>query len=81
MQELKEWALEGNALVKEVNFPTFKETMTFVNDVAQIAEQTNHHPTMLIFGTTVRVSLTTREAGGLTDIDFDLAKSIDTIQS
>ncbi len=79
MVNLKDWALEGNAIMKEVSLNNFIEAMEFVNDVAQIAQKYNHHPTMLIEYTTVRLTMTTHDAHGLTDKDFDVAEEIDKI--
>ncbi len=81
MQELKEWSLEGSALMKEYSFPDFKETMIFVNNVAELAENMQHHPSFLVNYDQVRITITTHSEGGLTDLDFALAKAIDELAS
>ncbi len=80
MQELVNWGLEGNALVKEFQFHTFPEAMIFVNNVAELATQHDHHPTISIDYTLVRLRLITHDEQGLTDKDFLLAKAIDGVQ-
>lgn len=80
MQELEGWALEGgSAIVKERQFPSFRDAMSFVSKVAELAEQHEHHPLMLIDYTAVRLTLTTHTEHGLSEKDFELAKAIDAV--
>ena len=50
MPELKDWMLidEANLLAKSFRFKDFKETMEFVNKVADIAEEEGHHPDLTV---------------------------------
>jgi 4a-hydroxytetrahydrobiopterin dehydratase len=50
--------------------------MAFVNAVAELAEQQNHHPDITINYRTVSLSVTTHDAGKLTDKDYTLAEAI-----
>ena len=79
MQNLKNWSLEGNAIVKEYQFYNFRGAMEFVNKVADIAEKLNHHPSIVIEDYIVRLVLTTHSENGLTEKDFDTAEEIDKI--
>ena len=79
MSELKGWALEGSAIMKEFSFVDFKASIEFLNKIAEIAEKHNHHPEMIINYGNVRLILTTHEKKGLTEKDFELAKEIDTL--
>lgn len=80
MKEVDGWGLEGmNAITKEFVFKDFKESMVFVNKVAEIAETHNHHPSVMIDYNAVRLTLTTHDAHSLTDKDFNVAKEIDKI--
>ena len=79
MQNLKNWALDGNSILKEIEFKDFKEAMQFVNKVSEIAENKGHHPDIFIFYNKVRLILTTHSSGGLTEKDFELAEEIDKI--
>ena len=54
--------------------------MAFVNRVAAFAEEADHHPDILIQYSRVRLTLTTHDAGGLTEGDFALARRIDDWQ-
>ena len=58
----------------------FATAIDFVIVVAELAEQANHHPDILIHDyKQVRLTLTTHAAGGLTELDFELAHAIDTL--
>ncbi len=75
------WQREGEALVRELKFDDFAAAMAYVNRVADLAEEANHHPDILVHGWNhVRLTLTTHSAGGLTDNDFQMAKKIDQLQ-
>jgi 4a-hydroxytetrahydrobiopterin dehydratase len=74
-----EWRREGDEIVRDVKFEDFAEAMAFVNRVADAAEAANHHPDILVHGwNKVRLSVTNHSAGGLTDADFALARTIDS---
>jgi len=77
LQGLPEWKLEGEEIVRKLEFKDFVESMKFVNKVAEIAEATQHHPDITINWNKVTLSLTTHDSGGLTKNDFDLAAKID----
>jgi 4a-hydroxytetrahydrobiopterin dehydratase len=71
---------EGDQIVRDLKFADFAEAMRFVNAVADEAEAANHHPDILMHGWhRVRLSLTNRAQGGLTDADFALAGRIDAL--
>ncbi len=75
--KLKEWHIEGGQLVKVFKFRHFRDSLAFVNKVGELAEEAGHHPDIDIRYSTVRLTLTTHDAGGLTDKDFDLAAKAD----
>jgi 4a-hydroxytetrahydrobiopterin dehydratase len=76
--EDSEWRREGDEIVREWEFQNFAEAMSFANQVAEVAEEANHHPDILVHGwNKVRLSLTNHSAGGLTEADFEMAKRID----
>jgi 4a-hydroxytetrahydrobiopterin dehydratase len=73
-----EWKREGEHIVRDWKFNDFKEAIAFVNRVAEKAEEANHHPDIIVHGwNKVRLSVTNHSAGGLTDADFELAKTVD----
>ncbi|HEY8081881.1 MAG TPA: 4a-hydroxytetrahydrobiopterin dehydratase [Acidimicrobiales bacterium] len=70
------WERSGDHLELERRFETFGDAIAFVNDVAALAEEADHHPDIEIRYTLVRLSLSTHDAGGLTQLDVDLAAAI-----
>ena len=73
------WEREGNEIVKSVTLKDFSEAMSFVNQVAELAEARNHHPDISISWNKVGLRLSTHSAGGLTAQDFDLARAVDAL--
>ncbi|HXB65065.1 MAG TPA: 4a-hydroxytetrahydrobiopterin dehydratase [Solirubrobacteraceae bacterium] len=75
-----EWAREGDAIVRERKLADFAQAIAFVDEVAALAEEANHHPDILVHGwNRVRLTLSTHSAGGLTEADFALARQIDAL--
>jgi len=75
-----EWKREGEHIVRDWQFKDFAEAISFVNQVADVAEEMNHHPDILIHGwNKVRLSVTNHSAGGLTQADFELARKVDAL--
>jgi 4a-hydroxytetrahydrobiopterin dehydratase len=75
-----DWQMQDDALVRDYDFPDFKAAMWFANRVADLAEERNHHPDILIHGwNKVRLTLSTHDAGGLTEADHALAAAIDDL--
>ena len=74
------WREEDSALVRDYEFEDFAGAMAFVNQVADAAEEANHHPDILVHGwNKVRLTLTTHSEGGLTDNDHAMAQRIDAL--
>jgi 4a-hydroxytetrahydrobiopterin dehydratase len=74
------WEREGDEIVRERRFENFAEAIVFVNQVAEVAEDANHHPDIFLHGwNNVRLSLTNHAAGGLTDADFAVAARFDKL--
>jgi 4a-hydroxytetrahydrobiopterin dehydratase len=73
------WSRQGDELVKVVKRKDFVEAIKFVNELADLAEAANHHPDIAISWNTVTLRLSTHDAGGLTQLDLDLAAQIDSL--
>ncbi|HWE56454.1 MAG TPA: 4a-hydroxytetrahydrobiopterin dehydratase [Acidimicrobiales bacterium] len=73
------WTREGDEIVRQVKRPDFKAAMAFVNQVADLAESLDHHPDIAISWNTVDLRVSTHDSGGLTDLDFELAKGVDVL--
>lgn len=74
--DVPEWSLQESKLQTHCQFADFEEAMDFINQVAELASEADHHPDMLISYNKVRLELTTHKLGGLTRKDFVLAARI-----
>lgn len=82
LDQVPNWQLVEDKVMKinrEFRFRNFKESMTFVNRVAILAEEEGHHPDIYIFYNKVRLELFTHAAGGLSENDFIMAAKINQI--
>ena len=75
--QLAGWTLNPDSIEKEFKFKDFKQAFDFMLKVAFEAEALNHHPDWSNVYNKVHVKLTTHDAGGLSPLDFKLAKAID----
>ena len=75
-----EWDWEGAELIKTVELGDFAAALAYVNRVGALAEHRNHHPDISISYKTVTLHLSTHSAGGITELDLELAKAIDALQ-
>ena len=73
------WARADDAIQRRFEFVDFAESIEFVNRIAAVAEERNHHPDLAVSWNVVTVSLATHSEGGVTDSDFELAASIDAL--
>lgn len=75
-----EWKIENNALFRQFEFKDFAEAFGFMNKVAVVAEEMNHHPDWRNVYNRVEMRLTTHDAGDkVTDRDIALAEKIQKI--
>jgi 4a-hydroxytetrahydrobiopterin dehydratase len=76
---IPDWRRGDGVISRELEFSDFRESMVFVNGVAELAEEHDHHPDIFISYNHVRLDLSTHTAGGLTERDFALAEAIDRL--
>lgn len=80
LQALPSWKLNAQSkLEREFKFRTFREAFSFMIRVAFEAEEINHHPDWSNSYNRVKIELTTHDAGGLSEKDFELARRIENI--
>jgi 4a-hydroxytetrahydrobiopterin dehydratase len=79
LQKLTHWTLQGDQIERLLTFENFVDAMIFVNKVAEIAEEEEHHPDIRIVYNRVTLALTTHDAGGLTQKDLQMARRIDSL--
>ena len=77
LRERNGWRWDGHAIGKEFRFPTFRNAIVFVNRVAGLADELDHHPDIDIRYDRVHLRLSSHDAGGVTERDLALAQAID----
>ncbi len=79
LDALSGWSRRGDALVKTFKLPGFPAAVAFVTHIGFLAEAAAHHPDIDIRYNKVTLTLSTHDAGGLTEKDFDLAAAADEV--
>jgi 4a-hydroxytetrahydrobiopterin dehydratase len=79
MSEISQWSLTDNSLQREFRFKDFRKAMEFVNAVAGVANEQDHHPDIYISYNNVRLILTTHKINGLSLNDLIVAAKIDLL--
>lgn len=74
-----DWRLREGRLVASYRFADYTAALRFVNRVALVAEQQNHHPDLTLTWGRVDISLWTHDVGGLSQLDFILAAQLSTL--
>jgi 4a-hydroxytetrahydrobiopterin dehydratase len=73
------WQIAAGKLHAQFEFADFVEAFSFMSACALVAERMNHHPEWFNVYNRVRVDLTTHDAGGLTTLDFELARAMNLL--
>jgi len=81
LSSLPGWVRSGDTITKTFDCPSFAAAIAFVTRVGFLAEAANHHPDLDVRWRRVHVALTTHDAGGLTELDTQLAGAIETAAS
>ncbi len=79
LKRLPEWEQEKKHIERTFEFDDFSQALDFVNSVAEIAEEEDHHPDIDIRYNKVRIQLSTHAEGGITDRDFEVAEKVNTL--
>lgn len=77
LKKFPDWEQEGKSISRTIEFEEFMEGIDFVNLLAEVADEAQHHPDILIRYNRVTVTLTTHDAGGITDADLEVAQRVD----
>jgi 4a-hydroxytetrahydrobiopterin dehydratase len=78
-EALPGWHLENDRLSKNFRFPDFQQALDFVNRVGAAAEELGHHPDIHLGWGHAGIETWTHDAGGITELDFQLAARIDAL--
>jgi len=76
---LENWDYIDNAIETNLAFESFTDCFTTMTRIAFEAEKQNHHPEWLNIYTKLSIRLSTHDAGGVTERDFKLARSIEDL--
>ena len=79
LDSLAEWSQPGEEIQRTFGFADFAKAMAFVERIAAHAESVQHHPDILIRYSRVTLSLSTHDAGGITEKDFEFAAAADRL--
>ena len=77
LTRLPGWTRAGNAITKQYQFGDFRAAMWFLNATAAVADVMNHHPEWCNVYNRVTVTLSTHDAGGVTEKDIALAEAME----
>ncbi|MFY8160460.1 MAG: 4a-hydroxytetrahydrobiopterin dehydratase [Candidatus Kapaibacteriota bacterium] len=81
LSDLDFWVKKDNSIEREIVVQNFVAAVGVVNSIAIFAEILDHHPDILIYAwNKVRITTSTHDKGGLTELDFELAKKIETLK-
>jgi 4a-hydroxytetrahydrobiopterin dehydratase len=73
------WSGDGEGLSRTVELPSFRDAVAAIVAVADVAEEMDHHPDIDLRWRTLHIALSTHSAGGVTDLDLQLARRIDAL--
>jgi 4a-hydroxytetrahydrobiopterin dehydratase len=76
LADLREWGFDGESLTRTFRFADFVHSVGFVEHLAEVAEERQHHPDIDIRYNKVTLRLSTHDAGGVTQRDVELAEAI-----
>lgn len=78
LKQIDNWTLENNSIIKKFKLKNFSEAINFVNKIAEVAEEEQHHPDILVYGwNKVKVTMSTHAIKGLSENDFIIAAKLD----
>ncbi|WP_432410577.1 4a-hydroxytetrahydrobiopterin dehydratase [Rasiella sp. SM2506] len=79
LKDFEGWEFDDNAIHTAFEFENFKETFTIMTRIAFEAERLEHHPDWANVYNKLHITLSTHDAGGVTDKDFEFASIIDQL--
>ncbi|MGL5032908.1 MAG: 4a-hydroxytetrahydrobiopterin dehydratase [Microcystaceae cyanobacterium] len=79
LSSLEDWTLVSGKLHRQFQFKSFVEAFGFMTRLAIVAEKMDHHPEWLNVYNRVTIDLTTHDAGGITQLDVELAKKANAL--
>lgn len=81
LKGLSKWKLKNSKIEKHFTFNDFNECMLYINKIADIANELNHHPEWFNVYNKLHITLTSHDVDGLSDLDFIFAHKINLLMS
>lgn len=81
LKQVADWTVKEGKLHKAFQFDTFVTAFGFMTQLALIAESMNHHPEWFNVYNRVTIDLMTHDAGGISELDFELAAHADALST
>jgi 4a-hydroxytetrahydrobiopterin dehydratase len=75
------WSGDGDGIRRSVDLPSFRDAVAAIGVMADVAEEMDHHPDINLRWRTLHLTLVSHSAGGVTDLDLELARRIDHLLS
>jgi 4a-hydroxytetrahydrobiopterin dehydratase len=76
---LPHWTGDGDGISRSVELPTFRDAVAAIVAIADVAEEMDHHPDIDLRWRTLHLAVVTHSAGGVTELDLELARRIDAL--
>ena len=73
------WSGDGDGLRRTVELPGFRDAVAAIGRIADVAEEMDHHPDIDLRWRTLHLTLVSHSAGGVTELDLELARRIDAL--
>jgi 4a-hydroxytetrahydrobiopterin dehydratase len=77
LRDLPQWSGDGEGLHRSVELPSFRDAVGAIVAIADVAEEMDHHPDIDLRWRTLHLHLVSHSAGGVTELDLQLARRID----
>ncbi len=79
ISDLNGWEFKNNAIHKIFTFESYLNSIAFINRLAEIAEENNHHPDMVVGWCKIDIAFTSHDQGGVTIACIDMAKRTESV--
>jgi 4a-hydroxytetrahydrobiopterin dehydratase len=79
LADLPHWSGDVDGLRRSVELPSFRDAVAAIGSIADVAEEMDHHPDIDLRWRTLHLALVSHSAGGVTELDLELARRIDAL--
>jgi 4a-hydroxytetrahydrobiopterin dehydratase len=79
LRGLPHWSGDADGLRRSVELASFQDAVAAITSIADVAEELDHHPDIDLRWRTLHLALVSHSAGGVTDLDLQLARRIDAL--